>query len=117
MTGSGSFWPCCVNTVAFSLTPSRAGTFTPHCMSMPGSPAAVFCCAVVATPPNKIASAIPEAAVQTCFNITPSISFPPHCDGLLCSRSEEHTSELQSPYDLVCRLLLEKKKTYTNNLQ
>src|SRR5437867_5689360 len=26
-----------------------------------------------------------------------------------CSRSEEHTSELQSPYDLVCRLLLEKK--------
>src|SRR5207248_3680270 len=26
-------------------------------------------------------------------------------------RSEEHTSELQSPYDLVCRLLLEKKKS------
>src|SRR5438094_2919102 len=26
-------------------------------------------------------------------------------------RSEEHTSELQSPYELVCRLLLEKKKT------
>src|SRR5256885_12486445 len=33
---------------------------------------------------------------------------------LLCSssttRSEEHTSELQSPCNLVCRLLLEKKK-------
>src|SRR5699024_12209389 len=28
----------------------------------------------------------------------------------LC-RSEEHTSELQSRFDLVCRLLLEKKKT------
>src|SRR5207248_6468186 len=28
-------------------------------------------------------------------------------------RSEEHTSELQSPYDLVCRLLLEKKKDNT----
>src|SRR5437867_5765301 len=28
---------------------------------------------------------------------------------LRASRSEEHTSELQSPYDLVCRLLLEKK--------
>src|SRR6266705_2637657 len=28
----------------------------------------------------------------------------------LPSRSEEHTSELQSPYELVCRLLLEKKK-------
>src|SRR5437867_8210329 len=25
------------------------------------------------------------------------------------ARSEEHTTELQSPYDLVCRLLLEKK--------
>src|SRR5437867_6810009 len=33
---------------------------------------------------------------------------------VLCrrDRSEEHTSELQSPYDLVCRLLLEKKKIY-----
>src|SRR5207248_9253163 len=29
-------------------------------------------------------------------------------------RSEEHTSELQSPYDLVCRLLLEKKKQKKN---
>src|SRR2546426_4757848 len=29
---------------------------------------------------------------------------------LLDSRSEEHTSELQSPCNLVCRLLLEKKK-------
>src|SRR5256712_5262766 len=30
-------------------------------------------------------------------------------------RSEEHTSELQSRSDLVCRLLLEKKKTYNVN--
>src|SRR2546426_6683374 len=30
---------------------------------------------------------------------------------LLGARSEEHTSELQSPCNLVCRLLLEKKKT------
>src|SRR5690348_17572284 len=29
-------------------------------------------------------------------------------------RSEEHTSELQSPVHLVCRLLLEKKKTNVN---
>src|SRR5437867_9524668 len=33
---------------------------------------------------------------------------PAHGQSL--DRSEEHTSELQSPYDLVCRLLLEKKK-------
>src|SRR5437867_7700250 len=31
------------------------------------------------------------------------------------ARSEEHTSELQSPYDLVCRLLLEKKKKNIDN--
>src|SRR5437868_7329168 len=33
-------------------------------------------------------------------------------------RSEEHTSELQSRFDLVCRLLLEKKKNpkYINNI-
>src|SRR2546426_5087228 len=30
--------------------------------------------------------------------------------GLARGRSEEHTSELQSPCNLVCRLLLEKKK-------
>src|SRR5438094_4802668 len=30
------------------------------------------------------------------------------------TRSEEHTSELHSPYDLVCRLLLEKKKEELN---
>src|SRR5260221_5233297 len=30
------------------------------------------------------------------------------------TRSEEHTSELQSHSDLVCRLLLEKKKNYLN---
>src|SRR5438874_7153426 len=33
------------------------------------------------------------------------------------SRSEEHTSELQSRRDLVCRLLLEKKKKTTYNQQ
>src|SRR5258708_29629430 len=32
----------------------------------------------------------------------------------LMSRSEEHTSELQSPDHLVCRLLLEKKKTVSH---
>src|SRR3989454_4595198 len=34
---------------------------------------------------------------------------------VLNERSEEHTSELQSPCNLVCRLLLEKKKKKTNN--
>src|SRR2546428_5982974 len=40
----------------------------------------------------------------------------PHPSTTSARRSEEHTSELQSRSDLVCRLLLEKKKyTYTNS--
>src|SRR5699024_11432156 len=36
---------------------------------------------------------------------------------LMILRSEEHTSELQSRFDLVCRLLLEKKKLQTKKTQ
>src|SRR5438067_2862075 len=36
------------------------------------------------------------------------VTSEPICNGIV--RSEEHTSELQSRFDLVCRLLLEKKK-------
>src|SRR3712207_7026180 len=39
----------------------------------------------------------------------------PHGGGEGRSRSEEHTSELQSRQYLVCRLLLEKKKSTNNN--
>src|SRR5690606_40275332 len=56
---------------------------------------------------------------KTCCRMTPA---PPHafqkhsrhllipCPLRPCFRSEEHTSELQSRENLVCRLLLEKKK-------
>src|SRR2546426_1228042 len=49
--------------------------------------------------------------------IVPSFSAPLPAPGLTGTlRSEEHTSELQSPCNLVCRLLLEKKKkTKTNS--
>src|SRR2546428_7630279 len=50
---------------------------------------------------------------------TPADGAPPRMQMYLCmrgeapsaGRSEEHTSELQSRSDIVCRLLLEKKKT------
>src|SRR5699024_11416393 len=35
---------------------------------------------------------------------------------IFVTRSEEHTSELQSRFDLVCRLLLEKKNAYYHTL-
>src|SRR2546427_8630988 len=38
-------------------------------------------------------------------------------DGNAAARSEEHTSELQSQSNLVCRLLLEKKKNTTNRVK
>src|SRR2546426_5107532 len=37
--------------------------------------------------------------------------------GVPGKRSEEHTSELQSPCNLVCRLLLEKKKKRSKDMQ
>src|SRR5258708_23759626 len=43
----------------------------------------------------------------TCIAISTDALAPPS------DRSEEHTSELQSPDHLVCRLLLEKKKDIT----
>src|SRR2546426_8180668 len=50
-----------------------------------------------------------EQPVQPAQQIVPRH----HADAELAreARSEEHTSELQSPCNLVCRLLLEKKKT------
>src|SRR5437667_8268788 len=44
----------------------------------------------------------PTVHVQSCAN------------SRVTERSEEHTSELQSHHDLVCRLLLEKKKKKDN---
>src|SRR5438034_2952554 len=52
--------------------------------------------------PNKTTRDIP------CGTKTPRPTWAP-------LRSEEHTSELQSHSDLVCRLLLEKKKKKTKN--
>src|SRR5690349_23562105 len=47
-----------------------------------------------------------------------SIGFSAGCGCGCAFRSEEHTSELQSRRDLVCRLLLEKKKeTLTTHVQ
>src|SRR2546428_10388891 len=51
--------------------------------------------------------------VRTRFRELASLSAGNWIHGLTYSRSEEHTSELQSRSDLVCRLLLEKKKNMT----
>src|SRR5690348_17539830 len=60
---------------------------------------------------NEVAKIIkerlPNADVRVCILGHIQRGGSPSC---LDRRSEEHTSELQSPVHLVCRLLLEKKK-------
>src|SRR2546426_7347596 len=56
----------------------------------------------------------PIPAKHTCDGADVS---PPLAWSGAPSRSEEHTSELQSPCNLVCRLLLEKKKKNTTDTQ
>src|SRR5258708_26341307 len=46
-----------------------------------------------------------------------SVEPPLRCADQILHRSEEHTSELQSPDHLVCRLLLEKKKKNPDRIQ
>src|SRR5258708_27270785 len=61
---------------------------------------------------SGFASAAPISAFSFCTiarGVPAGANTPPQLEK---SRSEEHTSELQSPDHLVCRLLLEKKKRY-----
>src|SRR5688500_20311954 len=67
---------------------------------LPGSPPATWALA----DPASARTASPEA-----WSCAPSTRCLPRVRAAI-SRSEEHTSELQSPCNLVCRLLLEKKK-------
>src|SRR5256885_5477683 len=55
-----------------------------------------------------VSSLTPNLTIEWSFQNTNTQSCTRNPDGSL--RSEEHTSELQSPCNLVCRLLLEKKK-------
>src|SRR5256885_12225403 len=55
---------------------------------------------------------LPRRCPTRCHHATSRACWPAwacHASSACC-RSEEHTSELQSPCNLVCRLLLEKKK-------
>src|SRR5256885_11224941 len=59
---------------------------------------------------SRLMAAVAEAQQVALGSCEPA---PPSAPQLARSRSEEHTSELQSPCNLVCRLLLQKKKTPT----
>src|SRR2546426_12284956 len=57
---------------------------------------------------NRVEAAA-RAAAGCLDDLLPDNSIALEGDGVVGERSEEHTSELQSPCNLVCRLLLEKK--------
>src|SRR5207248_5728441 len=59
-------------------------------------------------PPIPPSTLIKALSVSNCRTIRNRLA-PKAARRATSRRSEEHTSELQSPYDLVCRLLLEKK--------
>src|SRR5437588_3449171 len=59
--------------------------------------------------------ALPICASPSSSQSTPGIVTLSTAWSIPTSRSEEHTSELQSHSDLVCRLLLEKKKKKNKN--
>src|SRR5256885_10968465 len=50
------------------------------------------------------------------FNVRQKVGTSPDGKAIWKTRSEEHTSELQSPCNLVCRLLLEKKKNSNSRI-
>src|SRR5205807_9158638 len=69
--------------------------------------------------PPRLATACWPGFSEVDLRAIPAAVRPPArrcCRDARSCRSEEHTSELQSPCNLVCRLLLEKKKYFTMSL-
>src|SRR2546428_3512533 len=69
--------------------------------------------AVIGPTPGTVLRRLIRSASKgsRCRELTRAYS---NASGRFLERSEEHTSELQSRSDLVCRLLLEKKKKLNN---
>src|SRR2546430_7737831 len=88
----------------FAFCGSRAAVSLCGCNATPTSPPAVPARGIMSPAGNELP---PGAGQLACY-------LPRQAGRWTVSegRSEEHTSELQSQSNLVCRLLLEKKKNY-----
>src|SRR5690348_18450374 len=87
--------------VALALTPGLGARNAGKLLREFGSPAAIFDASLTSLEAQRLPAAVAQALH----------SKQPLSDAAReLARSEEHTSELQSPVHLVCRLLLEKKK-------
>src|SRR5438309_6010016 len=69
--------------------------------------------AALVIPPTPMTATL----AGSCRRSLPTTAVASALSGAPESRSEEHTSELQSQFHLVCRLLLEKKKNTMNELK
>src|SRR5204862_8150019 len=97
----------------FSSRPPPTSTLFPYTDALPISRSSGVTSARYRSPlpaPSLSATGIPSR-YRIRFVATPATTSP----GV--TRSEEHTSELQSRRDLVCRLLLEKKKQTNQGMQ
>src|SRR5260221_1946278 len=81
-------------------------THNNHRNVMPGCPGTQFERKYFTSPVNTL-----RATIKQCRRPGKPLS-PLRQNSDHLTRSEEHTSELQSHSDLVCRLLLEKKKSF-----
>src|SRR6266480_7451020 len=91
---------------------------TAACEVMPPCAVRIPCAAImpwmssgeVSQPTRIRASVSPRCAAESASSTILPDAAPGDAFSPLAARSEEHTSELQSHVNLVCRLLLEKKK-------
>src|SRR5256885_11640660 len=71
-----------------------------------------FSCSPLLTDLPGIISCLMRRGARAVMRLTNSMPSTTDSKSSPPARSEEHTSELQSPCNLVCRLLLEKKNAY-----
>src|SRR5207248_10910139 len=103
----------------------------PRLLAPHSAPLVLFCFRLPSDPPPRGLLSFPtrrssdleaaSAAARTIAVLSPSyldaLYTQPEWAAEVAGRSEEHTSELQSPYDLVCRLLLEKNRQQTSSIE
>src|SRR2546426_11269221 len=116
----GRFWSSSALALLRSTRPFFAGAFVSDLAGASFAGAAFVCAHTAGLPSMPAANASVTSRAINRF-MSPSLRIEEvrtsiwpdtvHRDGgVRALRSEEHTSELQSPCNLVCRLLLEKKK-------
>src|SRR5437763_5932736 len=105
-------WVPALALLTYLAFPSSANNVAP--LLQPGAVAEHEVIAPFTFPVNKSDQELAREAEELAGTVRPIYEFQQRALDSASIRSEEHTSELQSPMYLVCRLLLEKKKKHTS---